>query len=702
GLYCLRCHASAEKESTFAAVKNVLGDPISFNIQLPTMKPQPLLDKTDFHEQVANTKQVIGGPFPTPRKVPDPNFLKLYKDMPVVPAHEVKRFPGETLDHVVSGPRGPESFLTSSQCIGCHSASAENMAFIFEEPGKKPINLSPYTEWRASMMGLAGRDPIFHAQLESEKALYPSQSEFFDNTCYRCHGVMGQRQIELDKKQPFEHGMVYALPDEPDGKYGSLARDGVSCLACHQMSKEGLGQPQTFTGQFKLEPFNVVNGPYEEVATLPMKNALGITPQYGEHLKSSALCGSCHTVILPIFDSKGKPVLDKKKQPKTFHEQTTYPEWQNSIYQNEKEPINKQAVKTCQDCHMQTTFQNRQLIFRIANIEDNNYPYADHRAPDKDITLRVRDKFSRHTLIGINQFGTMMFQQYPDILGIRTADYMYADGVLGLLTAQSASYKLAREETAKIEVTALNRTDTNLEATVHVENLAGHSLPSGVAFRRAFLTFEVLDAAGEVIWASGRTNSVGALVRGTSDEVLPTEFFYDPQTRRQIFQPHHEMITDESQAQIYEELMADTSGKITTSFVALDKHIKSNRLLPKGWRPDGPFAEFTSPHGEAEHDPEYVTKNPAGSPGSDTIIYRIPLNEKTRGAKSVRAVLYYQAIPPYYLKERFSIGKGPETKRLAYLTSHLTVERTPIEDWKLLLVCAARTVGEGKSARCEE
>ncbi len=702
GLYCVRCHASAEKESTFAAVKNVLGDPISFNIQLPTMQPQPLLDKTDFHEQVANTKQVVGGPFPTPRKVPDPNFLKLYKDMPVVPAHEVKRFPGETLDHVVSGPRGPESFLTSSQCIGCHSASAENMAFMFEQPGKKPINLSPYTEWRASMMGLAGRDPIFHSQLETEKALYPSQSEFFDNTCYRCHGVMGQRQIELDKKQPFEHGMVYALPDEPDGKYGALARDGVSCLACHQMSKEGLGQPQTFTGQFKLEPFNVVNGPYEEVATLPMKNALGITPQYGEHLKSSALCGSCHTVILPIFDSKGKPVIGKNKQPKTFHEQTTYPEWQNSIYQNEKEPINKQAVKTCQDCHMQTTFQNRQLIFRIANIEDNNYPYADHRAPDKDITLRVRDKFSRHTLIGINQFGTMMFQQYPDILGIRTADYMYADGVLGLLTAQSSSYKLAREETAKIEVSALNRTDTNLEATVRVENLAGHSLPSGVAFRRAFLTFEVLDAAGEVIWASGRTNSVGALVKGTSDEILPTEFFYDPQTRKQIFQPHHEVITDESQAQIYEELMADTSGKITTSFVALDKHIKNNRLLPKGWRPDGPLAEFTSPHGEAELDPEYVTKNPAGSPGADTIIYRIPLNEKTRGAVSVRAVLYYQSIPPYYLKERFTLGKGPETKRLAYLTSHLTVERTPIEDWKLLLVCAARNVGEGKSARCEE
>jgi len=700
GLYCLRCHASAEKESTFIAAKNVEGDPISFLIQSPTMQPQPPPGKKDFHEQVATTRQVVGGPFPTPRKAPDPNFLKLYKDLNVVPAHEVKSFPGESLDHVVAGPRGPEGFLTSSQCVGCHSASTENMAFLFEDPNKKPINLSPYTEWRASMMGLSGRDPIFHAQLETEKALYPSQAEFFDNTCYRCHGVLGQRQIELDKKKPFEHSMVYALPGEEDGKYGSLARDGVSCVACHQMSKEGLGQPETFTGLFKVDPFNIVNGPYEEVATLPMKNALGVTPQYGEHLKTSAMCGSCHTVILPVFDEKGKQVNDKSGKPKAFHEQTTYPEWLNSIYQNEVKPFNQQTVKTCQDCHMQTTFNDRQLVFRIANIEDKNYPYTDYRAPDKEITLQARDKFSRHTLIGINQFGTMMFQQFPNLLGIRTADYMYSDGVLGLLTAQSSSYKLARQETAKIEVSALKQSAGFLEASVHIENLAGHSLPSGVAFRRAFINFEAIDAEGNVVWASGRTNSVGAIVRGVTDEVLPTEFLFDPVTRKQVFQPHHEVITDEGQVQIYEELMANVKGRITTSFVASDQHIKNNRLLPKGWRPDGPMAEFTGPHGEAARDPEYVTKNPAGSSGSDTIIYRLPLNDKTRAAVSVRAVLYYQSIPPYYLQERFRLGKGPETKRLAYLTSHLTVERTPIEDWKLFLVCATRKVGDAKSVVC--
>ena len=338
------------------------------------------------------------------------------------------------------------------------------------------------------------------------------------------------------------------------------------------------------------------------------------------------------------------------------------------------------------------------LRARIANIEDITYPYTDYRAPDKEITIVPRDQFSRHTLIGINQFGIMMFQQFPEILGIRTADYMYGPGALGLATSQNSSNDLATKETARIEIISLERTSDSLESHVRVENLAGHNLPSGVAFRRAFITFEVLDADGKVVWASGRTNNAGAIVKGASNEVLPTEFFYNPSTRKQVFQPHYEMISDEGQVQIYEELMADVQGKITTSFVGLDRPLKNNRLLPKGWRTDGPYAEFTRPHGDAERDPEYI--NASGSSGADRIIYRIPLNDRTRNAVSVRVTLNYQSIPPYYLRDRFTIGKGAESERLAYLASHLTVAGTPGENWKVRLVCATRRLGDAKSAAC--
>jgi hypothetical protein len=699
GLYCLRCHASAEKESTFITAKNVEGDPISFLIKVPTMNKQPPAGK-DEHQQIAETKEIRGGPFGTARKTPEPDFLSLFKGLPLVPVAEVKKFPGESFDHVVSNMGGPQGFITSSQCLGCHSASEENMALLFEDKVQPPLNFSPYTEWRASMMGLAGRDPIFHAQLESEKAMRPSQTGFFDNTCYRCHGVMGQRQVELDKHQPFQHSMVYALPGDADAKYGALARDGISCAVCHRIAKEDLGKAATFTGLFKVDPPNVINGPYDQLVTVPMKNATGITPRFGDQIKTSALCGSCHTVVLPVLDQQGKPVLDKNGKPKEFHEQTTYPEWLNIVYQNEREPIDRASARTCQDCHMPTKFLDRPLVFRVANIEDVDYPYTDYRAPDKDITIRVRDQYSRHTLLGINQFGLMMFEQFPDILGIRTADYMYGEAVPGLLTAQSSGYDLARRETATVTVNGLTRTNNAIEAKVEVRNLAGHNLPSGVAFRRAFITFEALDASGKVVWASGRTNSVGAIVKGTSDEILPTEFFYDPATRKQVLQPHHETISDESQVQIYEEIIADSQGKITTSFVGLDKVLKSNRLLPKGWRADGPFAEYTRPHGEAEHDPEYI--NSSGATGADKITYSIPLNDRTRSIVTVRVTLNYQAIPPYYLKDRFTIGKGAETQRLAYLTSHLTLQGTPIENWRLPIACGTRGLDDPKSQRCQK
>jgi hypothetical protein len=312
----------------------------------------------------------------------------------------------------------------------------------------------------------------------------------------------------------------------------------------------------------------------------------------------------------------------------------------------------------------------------------------------------VRDKYARHTLVALNQFGQMMFQQFPDMLGIRTTDYMFGDGVLGLITAQRSSTEMAREQTAKIEVSSLKRNDRSLEAQVRIQNLAGHSFPSGVAFRRAFVTFEGLDEKGNVVWASGRTNSVGAIVKGTTEEVLPTEFFFDPATRKQVYQPHYQVINDESQVQIYEEVIADTEGKITTSFVALDEPLKNNRLLPKGWRSDGPLAEFTGPHGDADHDPDYDGKS--GALGADNLIYRIPLDERTRKIVAVRVTLSYQSIPPYYLKQRFTIGQGQETARLAYLTSHLTLESSPIDGWKLPLVCAARRIDSASNSTSDK
>jgi hypothetical protein len=52
-------------------------------------------------------------------------------------------------------------------------------------------------------------------------------------------------------------------------------------------------------------------------------------------------------------------------------------------------------------------------------------------------------------------------------------------------------------------------------------------------------------------------------------------------------------------------------------------------------------------------------------------------------AVAVRAMLYYQATPPYYLQDRFCTSRSADTARLYYLTGRLNVAGSPIKDWKL-------------------
>ena len=81
------------------------------------------------------------------------------------------------------------------------------------------------------------------------------------------------------------------------------------------------------TGQFDIVPAGAedngisrVFGPFEDPATLPMVSALGMKPEYSEDIKASRLCGSCHTIYLPIFDADGNQVGSD-------FEQSTYLEW---------------------------------------------------------------------------------------------------------------------------------------------------------------------------------------------------------------------------------------------------------------------------------------------------------------------------------------------------------------------------------------
>jgi mono/diheme cytochrome c family protein len=720
GLYCLRCHATAEREHTFAALNNIKG-----------FRGQPLtfFDDSSWRQSTARAASTHGRrPTQAPQldaSLPDPEFLRIFNAIPGVPLASVQTLPSETYDHIVPPATGPGQFVSSSQCLSCHSGLNGPFGPVMFLPtgptvnGVTPgANVSPYGEWRWSPMGLAGRDPVFYSQLESEfayfKTLPPAKAELLStavrNTCLRCHGAMGKRQLDTDSGGSGDFRLEFIqLTDRDDRhfKYGALARDGISCAVCHRAvpteTPAGATPLEYFlqtsiTGQFQVGPPDRLFGPFPdgELAPYAMQTATGITPRFSPYIQSSRLCGSCHTIDLPVLD--GQP-------GQMSIEQATYLEWLNSQYQTEFGLPGPNA-RTCQGCHMPSGYHSAtkgldvpRLEQKIAIIEDETYPDAEHRVPIEDITVRVRQEgFRRHEFLGLNVFLLEMFRQFYDLLGVRTPDYM-SGSTTGLQDAIDNFAQQAQERTARIAASARATGPRQIEADVAVTNLAGHRLPSGVGFLRAFLEVLVTDADGKVVWASGRTNRLGIIVDGNG-EILPSEFFgeyTDGQGNiQQHHQPHHEAITTQDQVQIYEELTKNSDGKFTTNFTRRFEIVKDNRLLPIGWTEHGPdpslngrFLEATHPEGSAAHDPDYHD-----GLGTDRVTYRMTLPAGVDAAKcTVQATLYYQATPPYYLDQRFRAAPdGDATRRLYFLASNLELRGTPAEGWKLPIVSTTTPV----------
>jgi hypothetical protein len=88
-------------------------------------------------------------------------------------------------------------------------------------------------------------------------------------------------------------------------------------------------------------------------------------------------------------------------------------------------------------------------------------------------------------------------------------------------------------------------------------------------------------------------------------------------------------------------------------------------------------------------DPSYM--DPLGALGRSVVRYRVPVPAGTTAEKlSVSAQLYYQAIPPYYLRQRFEQApSGEGTQRLYFMTSTLDTTKTPFPGWKLLVAQGA-------------
>ncbi|MBV8581623.1 MAG: hypothetical protein JOZ86_13440 [Candidatus Eremiobacteraeota bacterium] len=740
GLYCLRCHASAEKLTTFAALNNIKGfpgEPLVFRVDSSWRTPQP----------GAVVKAVVTQTAPAPDKDPEHEKNRL-EQMAV--AHKlagiaIQTFPPEPLDGNLSNPspQPPPEFITSSQCLSCHSGASVPSAFgpvmwltpppnytppPSPLPGANGVNVSEYGEWRWSPMGLAGRDPVFYSQIESELAYIQSipddrilgdkprqtrntlEQQVVD-TCLRCHGVMGKRTNDIELRNPDAHfNLQWIFNDRPTTRQfhlGGLARDGISCTVCHHIvqTKEQADSlayvlKNNSTGLFTVGEPEKLHGPFKDdvIVTHPMIESLGTKPVFSDLTKSARLCTTCHSINLPIVDEPKKihPII-----PEMPHsvEQNTYVEWVNSRYQTEYKPL--PGAKSCQDCHMPPSVDNDRLGVhvnpiqtQIATVQDQYYPQAEERAPIDQITVQYRQHgFRRHEFLGLNAFLLRTFQQNSNALGVRLLDYM-TNSNYDLPDAIGNVVHSAQHATAKVDVTA-SFPNGELDATVGVLNETGHRFPSGVGFRRAWLELKVVDNAGNVIFASGTTNEKGEIVNGTTTNVLATEHFAPAGPGgTQVYQVHRDEahpITSGDQVQIFEELEKDADNKFTFSFIRRDHEVKENRLLPQGWSEQGPpgiplppnWIKATEPHGvNVDTDPNYHNGK-----GRAVVAYRVPLHTALDPSQlHVEVTLWDQSWEPDFLTQR--TRGGVAAARLKALLANDQLEQTPLTNWKLKIASA--------------
>ena len=469
----------------------------------------------------------------------------------------------------------PSSFFhTSDRCMACHNG-------LVTEAGE---DVSIGTDWRASMMSNSSRDPYWQAAVRRETLDHPKAKAAIEDTCSTCHMPMARFTARTQGREGeiFAHLPVTRAETEEE----RLAADGVSCAVCHGIQEERLGTEESFTGGFVVDtasPWDSrpIFGPFEidhGLATI-MRSATGFQPTQAPHIQSSELCATCHTLFTEALGPNDK-VLGR------LPEQVPYLEWRHSAYRDEQ---------TCQSCHM---------------------PLVTTDTPIASVLGEPRAGFSRHVFRGGNFFMIKMLNRYRAELGVTAAPQELdreASHTIEHLQSSSAVVSFSRADLAA----------GRLDVEVAVENLGGHKLPTAYPSRRAWLHVTVRDGGRRLVFESGRLDESGAIDGNDNDD--------DPSH----YEPHYTAITRPDEVQIYEAIMVDSEGRVTTGLVSGLRFVKDNRILPKGFD-KGSADDAVAVRGRALEDPDFTGEG-------DRVRYEVDVSG-ARGPFHVEAELWYQPI----------------------------------------------------------
>jgi hypothetical protein len=477
----------------------------------------------------------------------------------------------------------PQLFESADRCQACHN----NLI----SPSGEDVSIG--VDWRASMMAHSARDPYWQAGVRREVLDHPKAVAAIEHECSRCHMPMAH----VTQVTAGGQGQVFANRDNP------LAMDGVSCTVCHQIQKDNLGTPESFTGHFTVDTTSPlgsrpVYGPFAIEPSLRgvMHSATQFQPTESAHIQSSELCATCHTLYTTALNADGQSIG-------RLPEQVPYLEWRHSDFRQ---------TSSCQQCHM---------------------PVVNEPVRVSSTLGEPRTDVSRHTFRGANFWMLRVLNRYRDELGISVSAAEFE-------TALKDTLEQLSNDSATLTIENVDRRDGQLQFALRVTNLAGHKLPTAYPSRRAWLHVTVRDLAGRVMFDSGAVKPDGAIAGNENDENAGG------------FEPHYSEITRSDQVQIYEDIMVDQRGAVTTGLLSGVRYVKDNRLLPQGFDKSTATLDIAV-HGDARDDADFVG-------GSDRIRFTLPVTGAD--ALVIDAELLYQTVG-FRWADNLRTRPAPETDR---------------------------------------
>ncbi len=321
-----------------------------------------------------------------------------------------------------------------------------------------------YHQWRQSLHANSFRTPFY---TKNVGLLQNTKGMEFSRHCEGCHNP-----IELFSGQVTPH---------PVSTNREFDQDGVTCMVCHSISKlqptYGLGSyvmgvPAVMVDeQGKPIPGEVS---YSEITAHVDRHKAAVMKDF---YRTPEYCAACHKANIP-------ETLNDYKWLRAIG---LYDEWQQSSYAKQSPlPFYKKDYQTCQSCHMPR-----------------------EQAVQADVAAKQGTVVS-HRWIGGNTAVPFLYG-YDEQLK-KTLEYLQADKLnvdLFALAKPDGSGLIAPLGTKAFEV----KPGDELQAMVVIQNKGvGHTLiPEQRDMYQAWAEFQLTDATGKVLNASGRLNPEGYL-----------------------------------------------------------------------------------------------------------------------------------------------------------------------------------------------